>query len=380
MKIMTVLGTRPEIIRLSLMIKLLDQHADHVLVHTGQNYDDRLNGLFFRELSLRDPDVCLGIKSTGFGDQVGQILARIEPLLLEHRPDRLLILGDTNSGLTALVARRLGIPVYHMEAGNRCYDDRVPEEVNRRVIDHSSTILMPYTNRSRENLLREGIAGERIFVTGNPIKEVLDHYADQVNASTALQNLNLEERKFFLVTMHRAENVDLPDRLANLLKGLVGLHKKYNYPVICSLHPRTRSKLEQHRFIYDDSGLHFVEPFGFFDFVKLEQSAFCLITDSGTVQEEGCIFRTPTVTIRDVTERPETIECGSNILAGADPESILKLTNLVTTQQQGWEPPPEYMANHVAVTACRIVLGYRMPDLAEQGWQANKPVIAQAAK
>ena len=379
MKIMTVLGTRPEIIRLSLMIQLLDKHADHVLVHTGQNYDDRLNGLFFRELGLRDPDVCLGIKSTGFGDQVGQILARIEPLLLEHRPDRLLILGDTNSGLTALVARRLGIPVYHMEAGNRCFDDRVPEEVNRRVIDHSSTVLMPYTNRSRENLLREGIASDRVFVTGNPIKEVIDHYADRINASTVLKDLQLEERKFFLVTMHRAENVDVVERLTSLLKGLSALHKQYNYPVICSLHPRTRSKLEQHRFIFDDSGLHFVEPFGFFDFVKLEQTAFCLISDSGTVQEEGCIFGTPTVTIRDVTERPETIECGSNVLSGCEAESILNLTSLVTGQAHSWQPPVEYLAEHVAATVCRLLLGYRVPDLAEQGWQARKASAAQAA-
>jgi UDP-N-acetylglucosamine 2-epimerase (non-hydrolysing) len=379
MKIMTVLGTRPEIIRLSLIIRRLDEHAEHILVHTGQNYDDRLNGLFFRELGLREPDVNLGAQGNGFGDQVGQILARIEPLLREHHPDRLLILGDTNSGLTAIIARRLGIPVYHMEAGNRCYDDRVPEEVNRRVIDHSSTVLMPYTNRSRENLLREGIAGERIFVTGNPIKEVIDHYADRVNASTILSDLNLEKRKFFLVTMHRAENVDVPERLSDLLQGLMSLHERYSYPVICSLHPRTRSKLEQSHFNVEESGLRFVEPFGFFDFVKLEQSAFCLISDSGTVQEEGCIFGTPTVTIRDVTERPETIECGSNVLSGCDPVSILKLTELVTSQSHSWNPPAEYLTDHVAATVCRLLLGYRLPDLAEQGWRAQTPRLAQAA-
>jgi UDP-N-acetylglucosamine 2-epimerase (non-hydrolysing) len=379
MKIMTVLGTRPEIIRLSLIIRRLDAHADHILVHTGQNYDDRLNGLFFRELGLREPDISLGTRGEGFGEQIGQILARIEPLLLEHHPDRLLLLGDTNSGLAALVARRLGIPVYHMEAGNRCYDDRVPEEVNRRVIDHSSTVLMPYSNRSRENLLREGIAGERIFVTGNPIKEVIDHYSDRINASTALADLGLEAGKYFLVTMHRAENVDLVERLTSLLKALVALHKQYKYPVICSLHPRTRSKLEQHRFVFDDDGLRLVQPFGFFDFVKLEQSAFCLITDSGTVQEEGCIFRVPTVTIRDVTERPETIECGSNVLAGCDPASILKLTELVTSQEHSWEPPAEYLTDHVAATVCRLLLGHRVPDLAEQDWRARQPKVAQAA-
>ncbi|HEX4948969.1 MAG TPA: UDP-N-acetylglucosamine 2-epimerase (non-hydrolyzing) [Blastocatellia bacterium] len=376
MKVMTVLGTRPEIIRLSLIIRLLDEHADHTLVHTGQNYDDRLNGLFFRELGLREPDVNLRAQGSGFGDQVGQILTRIEPLLLEQRPDRLLILGDTNSGLTALVARRLGIPVYHMEAGNRCFDDRVPEEVNRRVIDHSSSVLMPYTNRSRENLLREGIAGDRIFVTGNPIKEVIDHYADRINASTALRDLKLEERKYFLVTMHRAENVDKPERLSSLLKSLFMLHKHYGYPVICSLHPRTRSKLEQSRFLLDEGGLQFVEPFGFFDFVRLEQSAFCLISDSGTVQEEGCIFGTPTVTIRDVTERPETIECGSNVLSGCEPASVLQLTGLVTGQKHSWVPPVEYMTDHVAATVCRLLLGYRIPDMAEQEWRARTPAPA----
>ena len=379
MKIMTVLGTRPEIIRLSRIIPLLDAHADHFLVHTGQNYDDRLSGLFFRELGLREPDVSLETRGAGFGEQVGQILTRIEPLLLKHRPDRLLILGDTNSGLVALVARRLGIPVYHMEAGNRCYDDRVPEEVNRRVIDHASTVLMPYTDRSRENLLHEGIPGDRIFVTGNPIKEVIDHYTDRIHASTVITDLRLEARKFFLVTMHRAENVDLAERLASLLKALVTLYRHYQYPVVCSLHPRTRSKLEPHRAIFADSDLRFVEPFGFFDFIKLEQSAFCLITDSGTVQEEGCLFKVPTVTIRDVTERPETIECGSNVLAGCDPGVILKLTELVTSQQHSWEPPTEYRVDHVATIAGRLLLGYRAPDWAEQNWQAQAKVAEQAA-
>lgn len=375
MKIMTVLGTRPEIIRLSLIIRLLDTHAQHLLVHTGQNYDDRLNGLFFRELGLREPDVNLRAQGSGFGEQVGQILARIEPLLLEHRPDRLLLLGDTNSGLVALVARRLGIPVYHMEAGNRCFDDRVPEEVNRRVIDHSSMILMPYTNRSRENLLREGIPSDRIFVTGNPIKEVIDHYADRIAASTALQELKLEPRRYFLVTMHRAENVDKAERLSSLLKALFVLHKQFGFPVICSLHPRTRSKLEQNRFVFDDGGLRFVQPFGFFDFVRLEQEAFCLISDSGTVQEEGCIFGTPTVTIRDVTERPETIECGSNVLSGCEPASILQLATMVTSQQHTWVPPAEYLAEHVAATVCRLVLGYRAPDLAEQEWRLRTQTL-----
>src|SRR5689334_4766331 len=220
MRVMTVLGTRPEIIRLSLITKLLDRFCDHTLVHTGQNYDERLSGLFFDELGVRPPDVFLGVRGAGFAEQAGQILSRIEPVLLEHRPDRLLILGDTNSGLTAFVARRLGIPVYHMEAGNRCFDDRVPEEINRRVIDHSSSVLMPYTERSRANLLREGFAHDRVYVTGNPIKEVINHYAERINASQAIAKLGVEKRRYFLVTMHRAENVDVEARLRNLIEAL----------------------------------------------------------------------------------------------------------------------------------------------------------------
>ena len=208
MKVMTILGTRPEIIRLSRIIPLLDEHADHTLVHTGQNYTDTLSAVFFRGLGVRDPDVFLGVQAPSFGEQIGQILTHTEALLRKHRPDRVLILGDTNSGLAAIVARRLGIPVYHLEAGNRCYDDRVPEEVNRRVIDHSSSVLLPYTNRSRENLLREGITGERIHVVGNPIKQVIDHHAPQISASTALGDLEVSPGKYFLVTLHRAENVD----------------------------------------------------------------------------------------------------------------------------------------------------------------------------
>jgi UDP-N-acetylglucosamine 2-epimerase (non-hydrolysing) len=354
---MTVLGTRPEIIRLSLVIRLLDQYSDHLLVHTGQNFDDRLNGLFFRELEVRDPDFFLEVKADTVGAQIGQILTRTEALLIEHRPDCLLVLGDTNSGLTAIMARRLGIPVYHMEAGNRAYDFRVPEEANRRIIDHMSTVLMPYTHRSRENLLREGFAGESIYVTGNPIKEVIDHYAGHIAASQALSTLGLTANKYFLVTMHRAENVDREPRLRNLIEGLRRIHAEYQYPVICSLHPRTRAKAKELGVNLEHAGLRFIEPLGFFDFVHLEKSAFCLLSDSGTVQEEACIFHVPNVTIRDVTERPETIECGSNVLAGADPDALVRLVKLVTGRTPQWKAPPEYLMPNVAETVCRIVLG-----------------------
>ena len=368
MKVMTVLGTRPEIIRLSLVIGLLDEALDHVLVHTGQNYDDGLDGVFFRELGVRTPDVQMGIRGDGFGEQVGRMLAGIEPILLEHRPDRLLVLGDTNSGLTAIVARRLGIPVYHMEAGNRCFDDRVPEEVNRRVIDHCSTVLMPYTERSRANLLREGIASDRVLVTGNPIKQVLDRFADRIRASDALRQLGVEERRYVLVTMHRQENVDREDHLSGLLDALERVHGETGFPVICSLHPRTRSKVERFGVDLDRAGVSFLDPLGFFDFVRLERAAFCVLSDSGTVQEETCIFGVPNVTIREVTERPETVECGSNYLAGTDPGAIARAVRFVTRQATGWTPPAEYLASQVAETVCRIVTGHRPADLAELEW------------
>jgi UDP-N-acetylglucosamine 2-epimerase (non-hydrolysing) len=372
MKVMTILGTRPEIIRLSRLIPLLDQFSDHILVHTGQNYDDRLSRLFFEELGVRSPNELMGVRTSGPAEQIGQILTAAERLFLEHRPDRVLILGDTNSGMAAIVARRLGIPVYHMEAGNRCYDDRVPEEVNRRVIDHCSSVLMPYTNRSRENLLREGIPGERIYVTGNPIKEVIDFYATRIEASTVFDVLSIRPKEYFLVTMHRAENVDFEARLRSLVTSLEKLHAKYSLPVICSLHPRTRAKVKAFGVDVDRAGLRFIEPFGFFDFISLEREAYCVLSDSGTVQEEACLFGVPNVTIRDVTERPETVECGSNILSGADPSAILDSVAAVTKgSMSGWLPPPEYLAGNVSATVCRILLGFRPSDRAEVEWRAR---------
>jgi UDP-N-acetylglucosamine 2-epimerase (non-hydrolysing) len=369
MKIMTVLGTRPEIIRLSRIIALLDQHCEHILVHTGQNFDDRLDGLFFRELGVREPDVRMNVRGKGFGDQAGQILSGIEPILIAHRPDRLLILGDTNSGLTAIVARRLGIPVFHLEAGNRCYDDRVPEEVNRRIIDHCSTVLMPYTNRSRENLLREGFEGRRVYVIGNPIFQVIRHHQAEIEKSPALESVGVKRGEYFLVTMHRAENVDREDKLRDLVEALARLHQTYGYPVICSFHPRTRAKVEKFGVDIRRDGVRFLDPLGFLDFIRLEQSAFCILSDSGTVQEEACIFGVPNVTIREVTERPETIECGSNLLSGSDPDDIVRHVKLVTQQGTGWQPPAEYTAPLVAETVLRIVTGFRPADAAEEEWR-----------
>jgi UDP-N-acetylglucosamine 2-epimerase (non-hydrolysing) len=370
-RVVTILGTRPEIIRLSTVIARLDAHCKHILVHTGQNYDPLLSDVFFRELGIRAPDIYLGVRANSFSGQIGQILEKTEAFLLEQRPSKLLLLGDTNSGLSAIVARRLGIPVYHMEAGNRCYDDRVPEEVNRRVIDHSSTVLMPYTQRSRENLLREGIPGHRVFTIGNPIKEVIDHYSNSIQNSDVLVRLNLERNKYFLVTLHRAENVDVESRLRSFMDALSKVNLKYKYPVLCSVHPRTRARLETFGVKASNADLRFSEPLGFFDFLCLEQQAACILSDSGTVQEEACIFGVPNVTLRDVTERPETIDCGSNILSGANPEQILSSVHLALSKGISWQVPPEYLIGNVADIVARIILNFRVPDLAEQAWLAD---------
>jgi UDP-N-acetylglucosamine 2-epimerase (non-hydrolysing) len=358
MKVLTALGTRPEIIRLTRVIEKLDGLCDHKLVHTGQNFDPNLSDVFFRDLGVRPPDYHLGARGETFGQEIGQILPAFDSVLHHERPDAFLVLGDTNSGLCSILAKRLGIPVYHMEAGNRCYDDRVPEEVNRRIIDHSSDILMPYTHRSKENLRREGIGNDRIFVIGNPIFEVLEHYKTPIRASSVLARLALEPGKYFLVTMHRAENVDVKERLQQLTGALERLSEEYGYPAICSLHPRTRSKMEQYGISLKDERVSFLVPLGFFDFVALEKAAYCVLSDSGTVQEETCIFGVPNVTIRDVTERPETIECGSNILSGVEPDAILSCVRIVTCRRATWTPPPEYLEPNVSDKVIRIVLGY----------------------
>jgi len=356
MKVMTIFGTRPEIIRLSRVIPLLDEHCEHILVYTGQNHDPNLSDIFFEQLQVRNPDESLGVTTTSFHAQAAQIIERTGEVLAKHRPGRLLILGDTNSGLAAFVAARMGIPVFHMEAGNRCFDDRVPEEINRRIIDHSSTVLMPYTHRSKENLLREGIAIDRIFVTGNPIHEVMQHFQSSIQASSIHARLDLQPQGYFAATFHRAENVDLPARLDALVQSLGAVAAEHRLPVVASVHPRTRDKLDRFG-TRVPSSIRLIEPLGFFDFVRLEQDARAVITDSGTVQEECCIMRVPNVTVRDVTERPETLEVGANILAGVDPEAIQRAIRIVLARTPTWSPPSEYLVNGVAATVERIVLG-----------------------
>jgi UDP-N-acetylglucosamine 2-epimerase (non-hydrolysing) len=354
---MTIFGTRPEIIRLSATIRVLDEFSDHRLVHTGQNYMPELSDIFFSELQIRPPDTHLGIRSSHFSDQVAKIFQGVDDLLEREQPDRVLILGDTNSGLASIVAARRLIPVYHLEAGNRCFDDRVPEETNRRLIDHSSTVLLPYTHRSKENLIREGFERERIFVVGNPIFEVLEQNADGIGASDVLVRLGLSSRAYLLLTMHRAENVDDPRRLTRLLEGVVRVAEETGLRVVWPIHPRTAARLAQDPKRPIDDFL-MIAPLGLFDFLRLEREAACVVTDSGTVQEECAILRVPNVTIRDVTERPETIEAGSNILTGASPVAIADAVKIARALATKWVIPAEYTAPNVSASVAKIVLGH----------------------
>jgi UDP-N-acetylglucosamine 2-epimerase (non-hydrolysing) len=353
---MTVLGTRPEIIRLSRVLPKLDRTFQHTLVHTGQNFSHNLSDVFFEELGVRAPDVYLGVDTSSFGRQLGTLFEGFERVLDEYRPDRVLILGDTNSALVAYNCKRRGIPVYHMEAGNRCYDDRVPEEVNRRVIDHCSTILLPYTERSAENLVREGIERDRIFVTGNPIFEVLRAYEAQIDASPALARREVEPGRYILATMHRAENVDNPDVLAGLCAALAEVSRRAKLPLLLSVHPRTRNRLTPDAF--GDAEVVPIDAMPFFEYVKLQKNAALVLSDSGTVQEECSIFRIPSITIRDTTERPETLECGSNIVSSTCPERILAAADFLLQSDHAcdWSPPAEYLEPNVSDKIVRILL------------------------
>lgn len=357
MKVMTILGTRPEIIRLSRIIPKLDEVCEHVLVHTGQNYDKTLNDIFFEDLGLRLPDVIIDSKSPTLGEQLAKIFVGVERALEQHKPDKVLILGDTNTSLCTVIVERLGYPVYHMEAGNRCYDMKVPEEKNRKVIDCVSSFNLPYTPGSRENLLREGIKKERVFMTGNPIYEVMTYYGDQCSKSNILRTLGLQGTKpMVLVTAHRAENVDVESRLMNIIHALDTISRR-GYFVVFSCHPRTKKRLEGFAWAPNDNFI-ITEPMGFFDFLKLEGWAKCVITDSGTVQEECCLLRVPTVTIRDSTERPETVECGSNIVSGLKTDDILRSFERALSLPTDWDIPEGYKVNNVS----DIVINFLMSN------------------
>jgi len=354
MKIMTILGTRPEIIRLCLIIKKLDKLCNHTLVYTGQNYHPKLKDIFFKELEVRQPDYSINSKADTFGKQISIIFQEIERILLEVKPDRVLILGDTNTDLSAIIAERMGIPVYHLEAGNRCYDPKVPEEKNRRIIDSISTYNMPYTPNSCNNLIKEGIPREKIFITGNPINEVMQHFNEKISNSPIAHTLKLLPAPYALVTAHRAENVDVEPRLRNIITALNTLAN--DMPVILSCHPRTQSKLIKFR-INTHVNLRINEPFGFFDFIKLEKLASIIITDSGTVQEEACILNIPAVIIRDTTERPETCEVGASMISGLEDKSILRCISIMMNHKREWKQPIGYSDTDVSEKVIKFILG-----------------------
>ena len=353
MKVLTLVGTRPELIRLCIIIEKLDKLVDHVLVYTNQNYDPNLSTIFFEELGIRKPDYYFKNEANSTDEFLSKSFSEFSSVLDNERPDKVLVLGDTNSGLLAMLAAKRGIPVYHMESGNRCFDERVPEETNRRIIDGFSKYNLPYTENSKQNLLNEGYHKNYVFKTGNPIYEVLCKFSDKIHSSTILEKLNIEKRSFVLVTAHRAENVDDKDSLNNIVRAINFIAK--DYKVIFSVHPRTRSKLYSFEFL---DNVILSEPFGFFDFVCLERNASLVISDSGTVQEECCIYGVPSLTIRNTTERQETVECGSNILVGTNASHIKEAFNIMIRRDTKWSTPQDYLVNNVSDIVINILLGH----------------------
>ncbi len=360
MKILTIVGTRPELIRLCIIIEKLDVLVDHVLVYTNQNYDYNLSGRFFNEMKIRKPDYYFQKEAMSFGDFLGNAIIEFEKILKKEKPDKILVLGDTNSGLLSIVAEKYKIPVYHMEAGNRCFDNRLPEETNRRIIDSLSKYNLPYTENSKQNLLSEGYHKNFVFKTGNPIYEVLNRFEDEINKSIMSYEWNLQDistneiKPYILVTFHRSENVDNPHALCNIITALNNISQQIK--VVVSLHPRTKNKIETFGYKLNDK-IIVSTPMGFFDFVYLEKNAKCVITDSGTVQEECCIFGVPTLTIRESTERQETIECGSNILCGTKKDNIIEAFYTSINRENKWKVPDDYLIDNVSDTVINILIG-----------------------
>lgn len=322
-KIITVVGTRPEIIRLSRVVPRLDATVDHVLVHTGQNYDHALNKIFFEDLELRRPDYSLGVDTSSLGHVLGGTLIGVEEVLRKENPDGMLILGDTNSSIAALMAKRMRIPVYHMEAGNRCFDDNVPEETNRRLVDHIADFNLVYTEHARRNLLAEGLHPRRILLTGSPMREVLHHYRRRIDSSEILRKMNLKSGEYFLVSAHREENVDSEERLGQLLATLAALYDEYKIPVIVSTHPRTRTRLQARHTLDLPTGVQWENPFGYFDYVHLQMNAACVLSDSGTIAEEAAILGFKAATLRNAIERPEALDSGAIIMTGLHRGDVL---------------------------------------------------------
>ena len=360
LKLMTILGTRPEIIRLSATIKACDRYFDHVLVHTGQNWDYTLNQIFFEELGLRPPDHYLDSAGANLGETMGNIIAKSYAVLQQERPDALLILGDTNSALAAISAKRLKVPIFHMEAGNRCFDQNVPEEINRKLVDHISDINLPYTEHSRRYLLAEGFRKEHIFVTGSPMPEVLGQYREQIENSQVLERLGLAAGQYILVSAHREENIDNEANFFSLMSALNNMAERYGMPLVYSTHPRSRKFIEQRGFVFHPL-VRSLAPFGFYDYNKLQKNAYCVLSDSGTLSEESAILGFTGVLIRTSTERPEVLDKGTMVIGGITGEDIEAAIELAVAMRGNQEPvvlSPDYLDTNVSVKVVKIIQSY----------------------
>lgn len=362
LKVMTIVGTRPELIKMSRVIAELDENTNHILVHTGQNFDYELNQVFFDDLGIRKPDYFLAAVGNNAAQTIARVIEKADEVLEKEQPDALMLYGDTNSCLSVIAAKRRKIPVFHMEAGNRCFDQRVPEELNRKVLDHLSDINMVLTEHARRYLLAEGIPSDRIIKTGSHMQEVLEHYMPKIKASDALHRLNLQPQRYFLLSAHREENVDSPQNLQDLLDTLQALAKQHEMPIIVSTHPRTKQRLEKLGIDGLDSRIQFLKPFGFFDYVKLQMEAFCVLSDSGTITEEASLLNLPAVTIRNAHERPEGMDEGVLIMSGLKAERVLDAVRIVTRQHdsaaRSFSVVPDYEGGLVSQKVLRIVLSY----------------------
>lgn len=360
-KIMTIVGTRPELIKLSMVIRELEKHTEHILVHTGQNFDYELNEIFFKELGITKPDYFLNAAGKSPAETIGNILAKTDIILEKEKPDALLIYGDTNSCLSVIAAKRRKIPIFHMEAGNRCFDQRVPEEINRKIVDHLSDINLPITEHARRYLINEGIKPETIIKVGSSMREILEFYKPKILNSNILTNLNLEKKNYFLISAHREENIDSDLNFNDFLQTLNFLADKYDMPLIVSTHPRTRKRLE----VQDkkmDRRIQFLKPLGFFDYIHLQIHSFCVISDSGTITEEASILGFPAITIRQAHERPEGMDEGVLIMSGLKPESVLECIQIITSQEsskiQNHKMVPDYETENVSIKIVRIIFSY----------------------
>jgi UDP-N-acetylglucosamine 2-epimerase (non-hydrolysing) len=362
LKVMTVVGTRPEIIKLSRVIHQLDQHTRHILVHTGQNYDYELNEVFFKELDIRKPDHFLDAAGENPAETIGAVIAKVDSLIAGESPDAFLILGDTNSCLAAISAKRRKVPVFHMEAGNRCFDQRVPEEINRKIVDHISDINMTYTEHARRYLLAEGLRPETVIKTGSPMQEVLGAYRQQIEASDVHARLDLRPGEYYLVSIHREENVDSDENFENLLNSLNAIASAYRQPVIVSTHPRTRARLDKIGYENKNAFIRFLKPLGFHDYVKLQMEAACVVSDSGTITEESSILNFPAITIRQAHERPEGMDAGTLIMSGLGAERVIESIEVVKAHASSAERPfklvADYASDNVSKKVLRIIMSY----------------------